>query len=385
MSVVKYISKDKTSLIIIIIVGFFAKLFFLDVGIGDYEVFLKPWVEFIKNNGYAHALKHDFYNYPPSYMYYLVFLAKTGVNSLYAIKFLSIGFDYILSLYIGKIILLKSERKNIILLSLATIPLIPTIFVNSAYLSQCDSIYATFAVIALYYSLKEKFLVSILFLGIAFAFKLQTIFILPYFFVLMLRGKIPFYCFFIIPAIYFISILPAWCFGRPLKELLNIYFFQSTQDQALTLSFPNVYIWLKKGGVGLIKQIGIASTFILTLIAGILLSKKKYHFDFENCIKLAFLSSIIIPFVLPSMHERYMYLGDVLSVLYFLVLGKNILFPIGIVFVSLYSYVRSPVRFHDLLIMEPIFFIYLIIIIFALIDFVKTLEKNSVNTYIQTQ
>jgi len=88
------------------------------------------------------------------------------------------------------------------------------------------------------------------------------------------------------------------------------------------------------------------------------------------------LSAIFIPFVLPGMHERYMYLGDVLGVLYFLVIRKNIHLPLGILIVSFYSYIRCS-RFNDILPMEPAFFLYLAVIILTAYDYVKNLKNES--------
>ncbi|HLP06133.1 MAG TPA: hypothetical protein VK152_11960 [Paludibacter sp.] len=112
-----------------------------------------------------------------------------------------------------------------------------------------------------------------------------------------------------------------------------------------------------------------------TLIAGFWLRQKKYVFSMENWIRLAFLSAILIPFILPGMHERYMYMGDVLGVLYFLVVRKNIHLPIGIILVSFYSYIRCS-RYNDILPMEPALAILLAVIIMLSIDFVSSIKEQ---------
>ena len=75
------------------------------------------------------------------------------------------------------------------------------------------------------------------------------------------------------------------------------------------------------------------------------------------------------------MHERYMYLGDILGVLYYLILRKKIQLPLGILLISLYSYIRCS-RYNDILPMWPAFVVYLSIIIFTTFDFINSLNND---------
>ncbi|MDR3653994.1 MAG: hypothetical protein P4L34_13615 [Paludibacter sp.] len=371
----KKLLSNRLTWIFLIIIGLTIKLVLLPVKTGDYVVFLDPWLEFIKTHGYIFSLKYNFYDYTPSYMYILILIAKLGFNPLYSVKIVSIIFEYLAAFFIGKIVYQKYNSNIVIWVSLAIIPLVPTVILNSSYLSQCDSIYASFIFGSIYFAIKSKQFISIVFLGIAFAFKMQTVFILPLFFVLMLKGNIRWYYFLLIPAIFILSILPPWFYGRNLLDLLKVYVSQSDHYKFLTLNFPNLYLWISNDYYQSVKIYGMIFTFIATLFFGFWFRKKKYIFTFEIWIKLAFLSSIIIPFILPGMHERYMYLGDLSGVLYFLVVRKNIHLPIGIILVSSYSYIRCS-RFNDVLPMAPAFFLYLLIIIFTISDFVTSLNNK---------
>ena len=362
--------------IVLIFIGLAIKLILLHVSTGDYVGFLNPWIIFIKTHGYTSSLKYNFYDYTPSYIYILIIIAKTGLNPLYLIKFISILFEYSAAFYVGKIVNLKYHSTKFFLISFAVLPLLPTVILNSSYLSQCDSIYASFILGSIYFILKNKQIPSILLLGIAFAFKMQTVFILPLFFVLMLRGKIKWYYFLIIPLIFILSILPTWFYGRELSGLLKVYLSQTNHYRLLTLNFPNLYIWINNSFYETFKTTGMLVAIIITLLSGFWLSKKKYVLSFEIYIKLAFLSSIFIPFILPGMHERYMYLGDLLGVLYYLILRKNIYLPISILLVSFYSYIRCS-RYNEILPMSPAFFVYLAVIVLTSIDFITSLKVES--------
>jgi Gpi18-like mannosyltransferase len=360
----------------LLIFGVLIKLVLFPVRTGDFVGFLQPWLDFIKTHGYFSSLKFGFYDYTPSYIYILIVIAKTGLNPLFLVKIVSIVFEYLAAFYIGKLAALKVKSSNIVLISLAVIPLIPSVILNSSYLSQCDSIYAAFVLASVYYLLKKKQLVSVILLGVGFAFKMQSIMLLPFFFVMMLKGNIRWYYFLVVPIIFIISLIPAWFFGRPFSDLINVYISQTNHYQFLTMNFPNLYIWINNDFYEPVKIGGVIFTFFFTLISGIWLSSKRFIFDDEKWLQLAFLSAILIPFLLPGMHERYMYLGDLLGVLYFLVFRKNIHFTIGILLVSLYSYIRCS-RYNDILPMWPAFFVYLSVIVLVTFDFLKSFNRQN--------
>jgi len=370
------ILSNKNIWIALIIFGVICKLILLPVKTGDYIYFIDPWIGFIKTHGYFSSLKFGFYDYTPSYIYILIAITKTGLNPLYSVKIVSILFEYLAAFFIGKIAYQKYHDNLVIWISIAIIPIIPSVLLNSSYLSQCDSIYAAFVMGSIYFILQKKQFLSILFLAIAFAFKMQTAMILPFYFVMMLRGNIRWYYFLLIPIVFILSITPTWLYGRSFTELLHVYIAQTNRFRYLTLNFPNIYIWISNGLYEPVRMGGIFLTIILTLFSGFWLSRKRLSFSYESWIKLAFLSSILVPYFLPGMHERYMYLGDLLGVLYCLILRKNIHLPIGIWIVSFYSYIRCS-RFNEILPMSPAFIIYSFVIIFTSIDFIKSLKIES--------
>lgn len=378
-------------LIGIIIVGMIIKLFLFDYQYIDYGFYLSRWVEYIKLNGCLSALKDPFYNYTPSYMYLLVLIAKLDLYPLYAIKIVSVAFDYILAFFIGRLAYLYWKKDIVMWLSFAIVPLIPTVLLNSAFMSQCDAIYVSFIVASIYFIFTKRQLTAILFLGVAFALKIQTAMILPFYFVYMLRGNIKWHYFLLIPVIYFISIIPAWMVGRPLIDLLTIYIGQAEYNTELVRNFPNIYLWIAGLG-GIAKMVGLSSLILLTLFLGWILSSKKYILDFEAWIKLIFLSAIICPFLLPGMLERYMYLGDAIAVLLIFINRRYIIPALGIIFVSFYSYVRCiymysfsgdafyptlPFSIFEFIPWGVVSGIYIGIIAYMIYDFVKTLNSNN--------
>ncbi len=377
-SPLKKLFSKKESWYLVIFLAVILKISLFPFRLGDYNFYLEPWVNFIKNNGYTSSLKFNFYNYTPSYIYILILIAKTGLYPLYLIKIVSIIFEFLTAYFVAKILFIKYNNKLVFWISFGIIPLLPSILLNGAFWGQCDSIYSSFVVGSIYFILKKKQFLTVLFLGLAFAFKIQTAFILPFYFVLLLRGYIKWYYFFTIPAIYCISILPAWTSGRPVFELLSIYFSQSSYYEMLTIHFPNIYTWISNDYFDILRFPGFFLTIIHTLIFGLILSNKKYIFTFEIWVKLAFLSVIISPFLLPGMHERYLYLGDIMAVVYFCVCRKNMYLSLGIILISFYSYLCCS-RLKDILPLWPAFIFYISIIIVATKDFISSLKVELKN------
>lgn len=378
-------------MLVIIILGMMVKLFLFEYQYIDYGFYLSRWVAEIQANGYLKALKDPFYNYTPAYMYILVLIAKLDLYPLYAIKIVSVAFEYFLAFFVGRLAYLYWRKDIVMWLAFAFVPLLPTVMLNSSFMSQCDAIYVSFIVGSIYFLFSKRQLMAVVFLGIAFAFKIQTAMILPFYFVYMLRGQIKWYLFLVVPAIYVISIIPVWMVGRPLMDLLTIYLGQAEYNTELVKNFPNFYVWVADLG-NTAKLIGLGVVVILTLLAGYWLSKKRYHFTLDLWMRFVFLSAIICPFFLPGMLERYMYLGDVIGVLCIILIGKKYIFPaVGIIFISFYSYVRAiyvfsfsgdaiypsrPFAIFESLSWQVVSILYVAIILFVLWEFLKALRLS---------
>lgn len=383
-------TKTKYWLFAIIVIGMIVKLFLFDYQYIDYGFYLSRWIEEIKGNGYLSALKEPFYNYTPTYMYVLVLIAKLDLYPLYAIKIVSVAFDYILAFFVGRLIYLYWKNEIAMWIAFAVVPLVPTVLLNSAFMSQCDSLYVSFIVGSVYFLFTKRQFAAMVFLGVAFALKVQTAIILPFYFVYMLRGHIKWYLFLIIPLVYVISILPVWMVGRPLVDLLTVYVAQAEYNTELVKNFPNIYLWIAELG-GVAKIIGLSSVLLLTMLGGWILSKKQYIFTIELWLKLIFLSAIICPFLLPGMLERYMYLGDIFAVIYICMSRNNLPIGLGVIFVSLYSYVRCiymfsfsgdglypsvPFSIFEFIPWGVVSVLYIILIIYVLYDFIETLKRS---------
>ena len=73
-------------------------------------------------------------------------------------------------------------------------------------------------------------------------------------------------------------------------------------------------------------------------MGGLLAKKCRTELTNDYLVRLALLSAVIFPFLLPGMHERYMYVGDLLAVAYIMYFPRKFYNALGIPLISLFSY-----------------------------------------------
>jgi len=362
---------------------------------GDMKDFLYIWFEFLKAKGGFKALNIAIGDYNAPYLTILAFLTYLPVSPLLSIKVVSIIFDFVLAVSCMKLTkeVLKDKYTSLIgLLAYTLVILLPTVILNSAWWGQCDSIYASFIVISLIYLMKGKYIRSFIFLGISFSFKLQFIFVLPVYvlYYISKRKVSKIYYFLIIPLTNLIMCLPAILLGRSVVDCFSVYLIQTSEyGHFICMNFPGVYnIFCKIPKNYLIptpneyiSKIMIGVTLLLFFIMAVYVLIKKVKFDNKLILKTALCSIMICTFFLPHMHDRYMYVADVLSVIFFIVNGKKKIYvPICISLCSLLVYRRvlidAPI---DAIYLKSASIINFIVIILLNISLWKNFKRQAEN------
>ena len=311
---------------------------------GDYVNFLEPWVEEIREKGGFAALKEPLGNYNIPYIIILILISYLKCEPLIPIKIVSIIFDFICAFATYKIVNKITNNKNTAMAFSVLVLWLPTVIMNGALWGQCDSIYGAFVLLAIYYLMENKNIKAFVMLGLAFAFKLQAVFILPLFVLLLFRNKdIKWYYFFIPVGIVLLAGMPAIIAGQSISSVLGIYGGQVETYNALTANFPNIYSIIIKFPFAeeynsLITIIGILVTMLVYFAIWLVVLIKKINFDEKKILLVGLWSIIIATFLLPRMHDRYMYIADILSVIWLVVNNKNKLLPLMINLTSTITY-----------------------------------------------
>jgi len=174
---------------------------------------------------------------------------------------------------------------------------------------------------------------------------------------------------FVFPLVYLLSLLPALLAGRSLGSALAIYLNQANQySDRLTFNAPNIYQFLPFGGLDMQPAYMSILKFIpgvdpeqwsewytpdtirylleaLIPYAGMLvfclvfyLFQRRNRIEMEQIWRLSLAFTLLMPLVLPKMHDRYFALAEIFSILYAIRYTKRWYVPVLVVFASFVSY-----------------------------------------------
>ncbi len=282
----------------------------------DIQDFLLDWYDRLALDGFG-ALREPFSNYTPPYLY-LLFLATRTIGfipKVAAIKLIPICFDFLNVFLVYKILRIRYPQGRTASIGAVAFFLLPTVLLNSAYWGQADGIYTCFLLACLFFLMKGRPFAAMIFLGIAFAFKAQAIFLGPFLLLLMIRKRIPWYALGLVPVVYVLMMVPAALTGRPLSELLTIYVNQTGFYRTLSEHAPNPYLFIPNTFYNPVVMIGLGVTALISVIWAVLYARKIKEFTPPILLLCALVSAALMPFFLPKMHDRYFYLAEVLSFL----------------------------------------------------------------------
>ncbi|MBV9210586.1 MAG: hypothetical protein JOZ52_08155 [Acidobacteria bacterium] len=304
---------------------------------GDYVSHLGLWYDYIQTHGGFSALRDNFSNYTPPYLYLMWLATKLPVQKLYAIKLVAVPFDFLLAFIVLLITRLKYQNKTIGMLAFFAVIFAPTVIFNAALWAQSDAMYTSFLLAAIFFLMKKRPVAAFACFSIALSFKTQAIFLAPLFFLLYLKKRVPAWVVVLAPAIYFLFVVPAWIAGRPLRDLMTMHLQQAETFRQLTMNAPNFYQWLPED-YELFGRFGIVLALTCVFVVCLLVWKSAAEITEELIVRLALLIVILMPFFMPRMHERYFFPADVLAIVYAFYFPRRFFVPLVIGFVSLLSY-----------------------------------------------
>ncbi|GAA3555530.1 hypothetical protein GCM10022222_43930 [Amycolatopsis ultiminotia] len=307
---------------------------------GDYRAFFSQWYDFIRANGGFSALRYRFADYNVPYLYLVALLTYLPVPVLAGIKTISVLGDLLLIVFVYKLVALKYPRGLPAFAAAAVVGLLPSVVMNGAVWGQCDSIYTAFGLGGLYFALRSRPWLSGVFFGLALAFKLQIVFLLPVLLVLVLCRRVPWRALLAIPVVVVVLDVPALLAGAGPAQLLSVYFDQVGEYSQLTLNAANVYqLFDFSSHLAAVRDIAVLITAELVAALVLYAVVTRARLTTTRVVLLGAVFAVLVPFCLPAMHERYFYLADVLSVVAAFHLPRRLWpVPVLVQFASAFSY-----------------------------------------------
>ena len=311
----------------------------------DYKYFLDPWYDFIASHGGFSALKYSFADYTPPYLYWILIAVTmlSGLPKILAIKLFAMTVDFICGFLTYKIVKLKYPQGKLPMFAFLAVILSPNVIYNSALWGQCDVLYTTGLIACIYFLSIQKQIPALLSFGLALSFKLQTMFLAPLLLILLFKKRISWYYLPLIPSVYIFAMLPAWFAGRPMPELLLVYFNQANKYKEITKNAPNFYQWIPNEFYDIVVPIGLILTLAAIFLLVHIVYKSRLEITQDRLIHLATISVFFMPYLLPKMHERYFYPADILSIIFAFYFPQYRWVTILVQMSSFFAYLGTPI------------------------------------------
>lgn len=220
------------------------RLFLFPLESGDYQQFLHPWFEALRQNGGLAAVGLEIGDYTPPYFYVLALLTYLPVRDLFSIKAVSCAADVVLAVFAANLASGDRRLSQTWTAAYCAVLFLPSAFLNSAAWGQCDAMYVSALLAFVYYAWKGRDVAAAVSFGVSITLKLQAVFLAPLFLLLLLKKRLRWRSVLAVPAVYVAACLPAAAMGRNLWDLLTIYFRQAGQYNLLAMYLPNLYTWL---------------------------------------------------------------------------------------------------------------------------------------------
>lgn len=282
-----------------------------------------PWLERIREQGFWQALATPFsrWGYTPFYTYTLGLanaLFPADTDGKVVIKAVSILFDYVAAGLMFALARLRWPQGPVPLLAFAAVLFAPTVLLNSAWWGQSDVVYTGLLVGCLAGLIAGRPVLAMLAFGVACAIKLQAAWLGPFIMMLVLRREIPWWSLGLIPVAYVALAVPALAAGRSLVEVLTIYLTQAGTQAAFSFAAPNLLLLLDYVAkpylpwLGKVLVLTAAGASLWYATRGRLAGPRRL--DGETLLVAALVSVLLVPSLLPHMHERYFFPADILAI-----------------------------------------------------------------------
>lgn len=320
----------------LLLVGLFLRLSLFDHISGDYVSFLSVWTDTMADMTIREALSTPIGDYNMPYLYVILLISRLPFYDLYCIKLFSLLFDVAAALAVGYLAKLLVKKDLPVLLALTAALFAPTTWLNSSYWGQCDSVYGALALWGLYCGLTNRPKRSMVLFSLSLAFKLQAIFILPVVAFLLVTKRISLRQLPLFPAGFFAAMVPALLGGRSFQDTFSIYLDQTNAYPYLSLNAPSFWSLIPNEYFYELTAVPVLLAMVLTLtVLFVFLSKPM---DKNSLVELALIFSLLIPWSLPKMHERYFYLAEMLSIVYVCLYPKRLLVGLGLLLGGFFIY-----------------------------------------------
>lgn len=273
----------------------------------DATDYLLPWYAYGRLHG-VEALGHAFTNYTPAFSYLLLGAAAFDglAEPLTLVKWISFLFEFGCAVAAAGIAWTVGRRPLATAGAASAVWLAPSVLHNGAWWGQSEAIWTFFLLLAILAFLRDRPGLGAVAFGAAVSVKLQAVFLGPLVLGLVLRRRLHPAWLAAIPVVYLALAVPTLLAGRPLAEVLTIYLGQAGHFRALSMNAANLYVFVPNTFYGPVTVAGLAVTAAAGLGFAWWIARAP-RLSRETILLAASVTLLAMPFLLPKMHDRYVY------------------------------------------------------------------------------
>jgi Gpi18-like mannosyltransferase len=280
----------------------------------DTYAYLLPWYAFVRDHGFA-ALGSAFNNYAPFYSYLLLAVARLDglADNLTLIKSITWTVELANAVLAGRLVLAAGATPLRAALASAAVWLAPTVLFNGAAWGQIDSLWCFFTLLSVSIFISGRDGTPAF--GAAFATKAQGAFLGPFVVGQVLRGRVAPWGLAWVPGVYIAAAIPALLAGRPLADILRIYLDQGRTFHGLSMNAASIWAIL---GDYVPYTVGSMVGLAIAAAAGFALAKQISRTKLDEPaaqLVAAAASLLLMPLLLPKMHDRFFYAFEVTALI----------------------------------------------------------------------
>ena len=279
----------------------------------DFTIFYDYWTNLLRGYGPS-VIASDFANYNTPYLVLLWLYSLVIPSNLAVVKGISLTFDIIMAIGVIKSVGHFKPDGYTKYLAASVMLMLPTVLTNSAAWGQTDSILGALTIWAIYFCLKDKMHLSWIVVGILFAVKMQGIFIVPVLFAISLNKR---KAFITGPLAAIASCVafsaPTLLVGDTVQRIISVFTrgaASSFEEDYLSWWMSNLMQWFPNQHYDVIRIVAIGVGLAISL-AIVIYGFRSKRFSDEVCMMLFAFCLMVLPFILPQMHGRYYYPGEI--------------------------------------------------------------------------
>lgn len=310
----------------VMLLGLFLRYSLQPLVVADVEFMNSSWYDAIKAGGVGAIADPSLqFTYSPFHIYFWWIFTKLlpSADTIAVLKATSTLMEVGLSaacVLLCRALMPGDGNKWRRFIAFTLIWLSPILLLNGAGWGQTDASFAALCVLSVLLYLRTKPVWALAALGLALAWKLQAILLLPLFLLLYFCGKKQFSLlwFLLVPAIWVASGLPMALAGQSPLFAVNIYLGQTSLYSQITYNCPNLFALMgeatnvKQMVNGMMSRVGIALCVAALGGMAVWLMVRKPKLDDQTVVLLGAWCVLCCIFLLPRMHERYGLVGEML-------------------------------------------------------------------------